>query len=190
MAAETAFLCSQRDRQKRLITLEFSDRNGSSSTRGIALFEAACFDLGQDGECADKGSETVVVTSRVVSPLSSRITTLASNVAHIIGIDGLGKLVFLDRSSWVCFAAIFEGSEVAAEGSRDDHGFTGVYRHYFIPYEEKGGGSVRTGEVHISNLGDALDASQGGRHCVNANPKMVIRLSSGKRAVIGLSGGW
>ncbi|RYP26391.1 hypothetical protein DL767_008053 [Monosporascus sp. MG133] len=136
--------------QEQRIMVELSDRNGPANTRSIAIFDADCFVLGSNdsssslekrsdaaaasGQVAsDHGRENIITTSRPVAPLGFQIMTFASNIAHVIGINESGKLVFLDCASWVCSADLNEsGLEIGqGEGSPT----TGVFRHFFVPYD-------------------------------------------------------
>ncbi|KAK3344227.1 WD40-repeat-containing domain protein [Lasiosphaeria hispida] len=135
--------------QEQRVMLEFSDRNGASSTTGIAMFDAACFVLANeplreqqtdivaaalDEVSLDKVTENIMTTSRSVAPLNPHATAFAPDIAHVIGIDELGNIVFLDRSSWVCSAALFEDGDETGQ-SQDSRGTIGIYRHCFIPYD-------------------------------------------------------
>lgn len=81
----------------------------------------------------DEDGETVVMTSSPATPLRSRMSTFELSVAHIIGVDALGKFVFLSRSFWVCSVDLSEsGIEMA---QRKDAPTIEVSEHFFVPYD-------------------------------------------------------
>jgi hypothetical protein len=125
--------------QRRRILLELSELDGSADTRGLHLFDAASFSIennpGKDAvsEAARAGKDADTISIRgeataaaVSNPLlGPQLATLAHCVAHVIGLDATGKLVFLDTRSWVC--------SVDLEGLGNS---SVLYsRHFFVPYD-------------------------------------------------------
>ncbi|KAJ9143353.1 GPI inositol-deacylase [Pleurostoma richardsiae] len=137
------------------ILLEFSELDGSPKTRSLAIFNANRFDIssGTGGAllneesnpsaavpspgAIDDGKEVIAVP-RSVAPLDSQVTTIAANVAHVIGVNDSGRLIFLDRSSWICSADLKEYGHDDGAG----HGPPTVEfsRHCFVPYDWFAGG--------------------------------------------------
>ncbi|TVY71558.1 Vegetative incompatibility protein HET-E-1 [Lachnellula suecica] len=119
------------------ILIEQSELDGSASTSGLHLFDATALSIGNDSaketiqdekkrEGTKGGLENstleVAPSSRILSP---QFASLARLVAHVIGLDGNGKLVFLDSQSWVCSADL-ENFGVSPS----------LYmRHFFVPYD-------------------------------------------------------
>jgi WD40 repeat protein len=125
--------------QRRRILLELSELDGSAETRGLHLLDAASFSIennpGKDAvsEAANVGkdADTMLIreeaTAAAVSNplLGPQLAALAHCVAHVIGLDATGKLVFLDTRSWVC--------SVDLEGLGNS---SVLYsRHFFVPYD-------------------------------------------------------
>lgn len=125
---------------KRRILLELSELNGSASTRGVYLLDAASFDtenISNEGTVTAKAKEAKEANSvptgetptarPVAVPLHvSQLAALAPCVSHIIDLQKGGRLIFLDTHSWVCSAEL-EG--MGADGS------ISYSRHFFIPYD-------------------------------------------------------
>ncbi|KAK4455146.1 hypothetical protein QBC34DRAFT_391684 [Podospora aff. communis PSN243] len=120
------------------LVLEFSHRNGSSSS-GIAVFDSTPIDASIEEESPNLAAEldNVTITDESqdppsITPYSTRLTPFASTIAHVIGVDSSGRLVFLDKSSWVCSAPLFW---TESENCDDDDSVTSVNRHFFVPYD-------------------------------------------------------
>lgn len=121
-------------KRKSCVLLEVSERNGSAETRGLHLFDAISFSppkieqlpfsLGTISDDLDTLSISDYVGSSVAQaePLfGSHLRALSSCVAHVIGFSESGKLVFLDKKSWVC--------------SVDIDNMATYSRHFFVPYD-------------------------------------------------------
>jgi len=141
--------------QEPKLVLEFSGRNGSSSTSGIAVFDAAFLavkdadsalgledEMGRvvitddDGDDTDGAVNAATESRRTMAPLSSFITAFSPNIAHVIGVDNSGRLVFLDRSSWVCSSGLLGDKQGTGDGlGKDSVAKVAVSRHFFIPYD-------------------------------------------------------
>ncbi|CAG7935894.1 unnamed protein product [Penicillium nalgiovense] len=133
--------------QKQRIMLYLLYPDNSVSIKIIALFDAECLSVASDddelllGKQSDtvaaldrppthqEGENTVMVSIPADSPLGSRITAFKLRVAHIIGIDESNKLVFLNRSFWVCSVDLVE-LEVA---QREYYPTIDVLEHFFLP---------------------------------------------------------
>ncbi|EEY20585.1 SERAC1 [Verticillium alfalfae VaMs.102] len=73
-------------------------------------------------------------------PLRPKILSPAFNIAHIIGFDRRGNLIYLDHASWVC-STIIDGSLLP--GTYDQElPPPDVTRHFFVPYDWFSGDSV------------------------------------------------
>ncbi|OTA85839.1 hypothetical protein M434DRAFT_400064 [Hypoxylon sp. CO27-5] len=119
---------------RHFVLLELSGRNESTETRGLHLFDAVSFasDL-IDGSTARSGIfednvDSLILkrcTDRpaaVVEPLNGpQFRALAQCVAHVIGFSNAGRLVFLDKQSWIC--------------SLDIENLVSYSRHFFVPYD-------------------------------------------------------
>ncbi|XXG98090.1 hypothetical protein Hte_004409 [Hypoxylon texense] len=116
------------------VLLEVSERNGSAETQGLHLFDAASFgipkteqstsmpgalsDNPDTGSMTDHNGSLAVVTEPLFGP---HLQALSSCAAHVIGFSDSGKLVFLDKKSWVC--------------SMDIDNSVTYSRHFFVPYD-------------------------------------------------------
>ncbi|KAH6873959.1 hypothetical protein B0T10DRAFT_499546 [Thelonectria olida] len=130
--------------QGQRMLVELPDRNGSTNTNSIVLFDADCLIPENDEtrslleECHDaKAASDQFATdsgrANSVTPRCSRIMTFGKNIAHVIGINEARKLVFLDRSSWVCSADLSEGGRGIGQVPGSDT--IEVLRHFFVPYD-------------------------------------------------------
>ncbi|KAK7429330.1 hypothetical protein QQZ08_004142 [Neonectria magnoliae] len=162
--------------QEQRLLLEFSERDGSTKTNDLLMFDASCFDIGNSGgggssgqgkysSMATTGSQVAVgkrkegeeVSSHLAALFGYQTTSFAQNVAHIIGIRASRKLVFLDRSSWVCSCDLGDsGLEV---GLVDPSCTIEYFRHFFVPYEWFAGRrdvvcAVTPSEVMFAGSGD------------------------------------
>ncbi|KAL2822275.1 hypothetical protein BDW59DRAFT_149641 [Aspergillus cavernicola] len=136
--------------QKQRIMLGLLHPNSSVKINRIALIDADCLAVQKnhssflpgkqlsavaalDQLATDKDKENVVTTSNPAALLRSRMTAFGLSVAHVIGIDELGKLVFLNPSFWVCSVNLSEsGLEIA---QRKDSPTIEVFEHFFVPYD-------------------------------------------------------
>ncbi|KAF4632698.1 hypothetical protein G7Y89_g5428 [Cudoniella acicularis] len=119
--------------------LELSELNGSATTRGMHLIDAAAFgianELVQEGvvetskaqKASEKisGKEEVTVAAVSNSLLGAQFTAFAHYTVHIISLSDTGKLILLDIYSWVCSADL--------ENLGNDS--VSFIRHFFVPYE-------------------------------------------------------
>ncbi|CAH0017931.1 unnamed protein product [Clonostachys rhizophaga] len=135
--------------QKQRIMLDLLHPNSSVNTNRIAIIDADCLAVGNndssslgkqldvvaalDQLATEEDGENMVTTSSPAAPLRSPMTTFELSVAHVIGIDESRKLVFLNRSFWVCSVDLSEsGLEIA---QRKDAPTIEVFEHFFVPYD-------------------------------------------------------
>ena len=125
--------------RKQLILLELCELNGSMHTHGLHLLDATSFSIesivateavsktADDGKHAQTVSIGEGTTSATISVtlLGPQLATLARYVTHLVGIGESGKLVFLDKRSWVCSVDL---------GSLDNASLS-YSRHFFVPYD-------------------------------------------------------
>ncbi|KAI1366621.1 WD40 repeat-like protein [Xylaria arbuscula] len=99
--------------QKQITLLELMGRNSWNDRTSIEIIDMDCLKLeGRD----------------VTAPLERD-----SDIAHVIGVNEMGKFVFIDRSYWVCSADFRVG--IPMEGQSENAFQVEIYRHFFIPYE-------------------------------------------------------
>jgi len=111
------------DRQR--ILLELSELDGSATTRGLHLFDAASFSIDHDEAVADEVSIKTTAAAISIPLRCPQLAALAHRVAHVVGLGDDGKLVFLDTHSWVCSADLDGLSNSSVSYSR----------HFFVPYD-------------------------------------------------------
>lgn len=105
------------------------ENRDSSFLQGKQLDAVPAF----DPLVTDEEGEKMVKTLSSAAPLRSRMTAFGLSVAHVIGIDESRKLVFLNRSSWVCSVDLNEsGLEIA---QRKDPLTIKVFEQFFVPYD-------------------------------------------------------
>ncbi|KGO68203.1 hypothetical protein PITC_038700 [Penicillium italicum] len=128
--------------QKQRIALDLLYPNSSVNINGVAIIDADCLSVGKndnslllgkplDQHAADEDDENMVTTSGPVTPFYSWLTAFELSVAHVIGIDESKKLVFLNRSFWVCSVRLSE-LEIA---QRKDPPAIEIFEHFFVPYD-------------------------------------------------------
>ncbi|KAI3299790.1 hypothetical protein DTO002I6_2017 [Penicillium roqueforti] len=136
--------------QKQRIMLDLLQPNSSVDSNRITVIDLdhlvienrdSSFLLGKqldavpafDPLVTDEEGEKMVKTLSSAAPLRSRMTAFGLSVAHVIGIDESRKLVFLNRSSWVCSVDLNEsGLEIA---QRKDPLTIKVFEQFFVPYD-------------------------------------------------------
>ncbi|KAI9778642.1 MAG: hypothetical protein M1816_004005 [Peltula sp. TS41687] len=126
--------------RRRRILLELSERNGSTTTRGLHLLDASSFGIEKnpvkeavseatkdrkDADTVSVREETAAAAAVSIPLLGPQLAALAHCVAHLIGLDGAGKLIFLDTHSWVCSADLESLGNSSISYSR----------HFFVPYD-------------------------------------------------------
>lgn len=81
----------------------------------------------------DEDGEDIIKALSLAVPFRPRVTPFELSIAHIIGVDESRKLIFLNRSSWVCSVDLSEsGLEIA---QRKDPPAIEVFEHFFVPYD-------------------------------------------------------
>jgi hypothetical protein len=120
---------------KQRILLELSELDGSANTRRLNPFDVASFSVALDSakeNIADPGDakknlNTVSNTKKFVDSivLDSLLDPLTRCVAHVVGVNDTGKLIFLDTHSWVC------STDLEAINNRS----ISYTRHFFVPYD-------------------------------------------------------
>ncbi|KAL3470521.1 WD40-repeat-containing domain protein [Aspergillus californicus] len=135
--------------QKQRIMLDLLHPNSSVRTNRIVLINADCLAVENNhssflpekqssavaalDQVATEDEEDMVTTSSPAASFHSRMTTFRLSVAHVIGIDELGKLVFLNRSFWVCSVDLSESGLAVAQ--RKGPPKIEVFEHFFVPYD-------------------------------------------------------
>jgi len=136
--------------QKHLLLLESSIQDGSTATNKITVYEMdwAAMPNGTEtsqllsenpSNAAATSSQSVsnevkVVASMEPTPVTSlgrHLTTFGANIAHIIGLSESGRIVFLDRSSWLCTAMLSDDVFALEQGQSSPT----IFRHFFIPFD-------------------------------------------------------
>lgn len=103
--------------------------NGSSLLLGKQLDAMAALDQLP----MDENSENMVATSTPAAALRLRMTELNLSIAHVIGIHESRKLVFLNRSSWICSVDLGESGLGIAQ--RKTSTTIEIFEHFFVPYD-------------------------------------------------------
>lgn len=80
---------------------------------------------GRDGNIAMVSSSATVIYPQIIP--------FQLDIAHVIGIHESGRLVFLNRCSWVC--SINLGSSSLDNSSRTNSRTVEVTEHFFVPYD-------------------------------------------------------
>lgn len=133
--------------QEQGILIELSEREGSAETSGLVMVDADSFpacDLNDSVRPEELEKSHIVQPSSLEkdkdpmrSPSSLALSVgsaaLAKRIAHVIGIAVSGKLVFLDRSSWVCSCDLGEAAFKA--GHSPEPSTPEYFRHFFVPYD-------------------------------------------------------
>ncbi|CAF3506030.1 unnamed protein product [Fusarium graminearum] len=86
-----------------------------------------------DQLATDEDREDTVKASNLAAPLGSRVTTFELSVTHVLGVDESKKLIFLNRSFWVCSVDLSESRLEIAQ--RKDSPAIEVFEHFFVPYD-------------------------------------------------------
>ena len=132
---------------QRIILVLFA-RDGSTSTSKITMFDVgsavtsreisqSLLEIRSDDAAGStqsmSGQDTMVTLTRPppVDSLGRQCSTCAPNVAHVIGLIDTGRIVFLDRSSWVCTALLSDGGLSSEQGQDSPM----IFRHFFVPYD-------------------------------------------------------
>ncbi|KAL5352746.1 hypothetical protein ACLOAV_002694 [Pseudogymnoascus australis] len=89
--------------------------------------------VGAFDQLATVEDEKMATILSSAAPLRSRMMTIELSIAHVIGIDESSKLVFLNRSFWVCSVDLSESWLETAQ--RKDPSTIEVFKHFFVPYE-------------------------------------------------------
>ncbi|OBT68035.1 hypothetical protein VE03_01456 [Pseudogymnoascus sp. 23342-1-I1] len=84
-------------------------------------------------QLATDEDESMATILDSAAPLHSRITAIKLSIAHVIGIDESSKLVFLNRSFWVCSVDLSESGLETAQ--RKEPPTIEVFEHFFVPYD-------------------------------------------------------
>ena len=121
------------------VVLEYSDKDGLAWTTRVAVYEAKSFAMVNkarttaEHETMDRTSAAEKeVTSRdpIEDGLSPAPASIPDKIAHIIGINDRGALIFLDHDYWLC------SSDLKTDLTVDSQGGAAMYtRHCFVPYE-------------------------------------------------------
>ncbi|UKZ71031.1 uncharacterized protein TrAtP1_011999 [Trichoderma atroviride] len=181
--------------QKQRILLDLLHPNSSVNTNRIAIIDADCLAVGimdssslgkqldtvttLDQLATDENEENTVTTSSPAPPLRSRMTTFELSVAHIIGIDVSGKLVFLNRCFWVCSIDLGEsGLEIA---QRKDSPTIEVCQHFFVPYDWFAGNrdivcTLTNRDIILTRSGDLAVIMGGLDHAERASIELETKL--------------
>lgn len=133
---------------KQRIMLDLLHPGNSANINRIVIIDADCLTIVQKhssdfegkqldaavalGQNAIDEAENMVMTSSLAAPLCLQMTAFELSVAHIIGIHEC-KLVFLNRSFWVCSVDLSE-SKLEIVQSKDPPR-TEVFEHFFVPYD-------------------------------------------------------
>lgn len=152
-------------REHPYVLLEYSDKDGLARTTRVAVYEAESFAAINKARTTDEhGTVRPPTAEKEVEsrePLEGGLglapASIPDRIAHIIGINDRGALVFLDHDYWLCSCDLKTALTV------NDQASTAMYtRHCFVPYEWLAGrkdiiccmvrGSVvfaRTGDVVV-----------------------------------------
>ncbi|KAI1462053.1 WD40 repeat-like protein [Annulohypoxylon moriforme] len=116
------------------ILLELSEKNGTTETRRVYLFDVLAFDISTAGSSTATSaalqddlkslsiSEENDKAVTKFEPLFDTLLQILSNfISHIIGFNNAGRLVFLDKQSWVCSVEV--------------ENMASYSRHFFVPYD-------------------------------------------------------
>jgi hypothetical protein len=132
---------------KRRIMLDLLHPGSSATINRIAIIDADCLAIGKPDisvflgkqldpavalrQIAPDNTENMVTTSSLAAPPCLQMTAFELSIAHVIGIHG-SKLVFLNRSFWMCSVDLSE-SRLEIVQSKDSPR-TEVFQHFFVPY--------------------------------------------------------
>lgn len=129
----TIYLVSKKSNR---LLLELSEQNRSAETRSLYLLDADSFSLDKSKPSSTASAalenklDSLSVSANVSSseptanPLfTPQLQSLGRHVAHVIGLSDAGRLVFLDKGSWVCSI------------NMDDIATGSYSRHFFIPHD-------------------------------------------------------
>jgi WD40 repeat protein len=152
-------------RERPYVLLEYSDKDGLARTTRVAVYEAEGFATTNISGTTDE-HETVdrppaaegEVTSRdpVGGRLSPTPASIPDKIAHIIGINDRGALVFLDHDYWLC------SCDLKAALAANDLTSNAMYtRHCFVPYEWLAGRKdiiccMARGSIVFARTGDVV----------------------------------
>ncbi|ORY66267.1 NACHT and WD domain protein [Pseudomassariella vexata] len=99
------------------ILMETGEAGDSARMSSLFLFDSDAFDIQGAGQNA--------TTKTARSTFSTSMSTISDHVAHIIGVSDAGRMVFLDKQSWVCSV------ELQSLGASPPT----QLRHFFVPYD-------------------------------------------------------
>jgi WD40 repeat protein len=135
--------------QEQRIMLELLDRNSLISSRSIEIFDAGCLTpQNHHGHSLENQSNTATTASPSATDndrqnttaslcpafsLGLQPVTFASSVAHVIGINKLGRFVFIDHSSWVCSVDL--SNDVLKVEQGEGLSIIEIVRHFFVPFD-------------------------------------------------------
>lgn len=135
---------------KQRIMLHLVHPSSTVNINRIAIIEADCLAVEDNDDSSllknqldavasldhltiDEGGDDTAQGSSLVELPYSHLKTFDLSVAHVIGVDESNKLIFLDRSFWVCSVDLSEsGLEMA---QRQDSPRIEVSKHFFVPYD-------------------------------------------------------
>ncbi|KAF4458274.1 nacht and wd [Fusarium albosuccineum] len=138
--------------QGQRIVLDFLHPGRFVDTSRITVIDAECLAVGKEDAEISPGTQVNAegllnklathqvwqnpeATPSVAAPLGSQITTLELSSSQVIGVEESGKLVFLDRSFWVCTV---DFCKRGLRGIQDNDLTTPeVLRHFFVPSPER-----------------------------------------------------
>ncbi|KAJ5769205.1 hypothetical protein N7520_003764 [Penicillium odoratum] len=178
---------------KRRIMLDFLLLGSSTNINRIAIIEAEFLSVVKNddrvfqgkhlgatvalGQVATDEAKNFILTSSLAAPGYLQMTAFELSVAHVIDIHE-SKLVFLNRSSWVCSVDLSE-SRSGIPQSKDSPG-TEVFEHFFVPYDWFAGNrdivcALAKRDIMLTRGGD-LAVIRGGldyaeRICMDKSPK-------------------
>ncbi|KAF2688474.1 WD40 repeat-like protein [Lentithecium fluviatile CBS 122367] len=120
---KSALRCSANGRE--VIIVEHSELHGAAATRDIHLLYVDSFFLDVVVPDHNSPTKTPMALPTTVSIHTTHPRGLCERLSHIIGISDAGKLIFLDKSSWVCSIDI---AHLQSNGAQ-------YLRHFFVPYD-------------------------------------------------------
>ena len=104
------------------VLIELSDSNGGTDDRGLVFVEIGS--IAVDSSNTTEAKETPDLPVAAASSIEPLIQKLSNQIYHIIDISSLGKLVFIDKQSWVSSIQLHTIDQKQLSYSR----------HFFIPY--------------------------------------------------------
>jgi WD40 repeat protein len=145
-----ASLYSRHQKPRIMLHLLLPNSSLDANANKIAILNADCFAIrNKDGvpvleersdavatldqPATDENREAMLKALSSAALLGSQKLTFGLDVAHVIGIDESGRLVFMNRSFWVCSIDLSKtGVDILQhKGSQPVE----VFEHFFIPYD-------------------------------------------------------